>query len=183
MNLYKNLNLRADQEKGIVHSIVEIPMGSMVKYEFNKELNVVEVDRFLTAPMPMPYNYGSMPQTYNADDKDPLDIIVLSQYAIQWGAICKAKVLWVLHMMDQWELDDKIIAVAHKDPLYHHMNDINDLFQHTLQQIEFFLWNYKKIEKKEIELKWFEWRDVALKLIAQCHADYETKKAEGSWAY
>jgi inorganic pyrophosphatase len=68
MNLYKDLTTWADKEKKLVNAIVEIPMGSMVKYEFNKKLNVVEVDRFFTAPMPLPYNYGLLPQTLNKDD-------------------------------------------------------------------------------------------------------------------
>jgi inorganic pyrophosphatase len=57
MNLYKDLQTWADKENKLVNAIVEIPMGSMVKYEFNKKLNVIEVDRFLKTPMPIPYNY------------------------------------------------------------------------------------------------------------------------------
>jgi inorganic pyrophosphatase len=54
----------------------------MVKYEFNKDLNAVEVDRFFSAPMGMPHNYGFLPQSHNAEDGDPLDIVVVSQYSI-----------------------------------------------------------------------------------------------------
>jgi inorganic pyrophosphatase len=72
----------------------------MVKYEFNKKLNVVEVDRFFTTPMPLPYNYGLLPQTFNKDDGDPLDIILISHYSLHPGVITKAKVIGVLHMID-----------------------------------------------------------------------------------
>ena len=100
MNLYQDLPLWADREKGIVNVIIEIPQGSMVKYEFNKKFNTIEVDRFFTAPMPMPYNYGLLPQSFNEEDGDPLDIIVPSIYAIQAGSILQAKVIGVLHMID-----------------------------------------------------------------------------------
>ena len=143
MNLYKDLTTWADKEKKLVNAIVEIPMGSMVKYEFNKKLNVVEVDRFFTAPMPLPYNYGLLPQTLNKDDWDPLDIILISHYPLHPGVITKAKVIWVLHMIDSWEMDDKIIAIPHKEPFLSHIDNVDNLPVHLKNQIEFFLANYK----------------------------------------
>jgi inorganic pyrophosphatase len=62
-----------------------------------------------------PANYGFIPQTY-CDDNDPLDILVLCGIEIEPLALVEAKVVGVLTMIDQGEGDDKIIAVANKDP-------------------------------------------------------------------
>jgi inorganic pyrophosphatase len=175
MNLYKDLPIWADEAAGILNCIIEIPMGSMVKYEYNKELNVVELDRFLTAPMAMPYNYGLLPQTYNLEDKDPLDVIVLSHYSLAPGSIAKAKVVGVLHMVDGGESDDKIIAVAYKDPYLRSHEDIKDVHQHTLNQIDHFLKHYKKLENKHVDVSGFGDKAKAISIVKDNHQNYLNK--------
>lgn len=175
MQLYHDLELWADEGKDLIHGIIEIPMGSMVKYEFNKELNTVEVDRFFSAPMGMPVNYGFLSQSHNADDGDPLDIIVLSSYAIQAGAVVKAKVIGVMDMLDTGELDYKIIAVAHKDPTYGHVDHIDKLNEHYKKQIQYFFEHYKKLEGKEVKISGFFGREKALEIIAESVKEYKIK--------
>ncbi len=175
MNLYTDLQTWADKDNNLVNAIVEIPMGSMVKYEFNKKLNVVEVDRFFTTPMPLPYNYWLLPQTFNKDDWDPLDIILISHYPLHPGIITKAKVIGVLHMIDSWEMDDKIIAIPHKEPFLSHIDNVDNLPDHLKRQIEFFLSNYKKLEGKETKVTGWEWIDKAITLIDQCIEDFKNK--------
>ena len=42
--------------------IIEIPMNdNPVKYEFDKEIGAIMVDRFMQAPMFYPCNYGFIP--------------------------------------------------------------------------------------------------------------------------
>jgi len=61
-----------------------------------------------------PYNYGFIPRTY-CDDKDSLDILVLSQINVVLMCIEPAIVIGVMHMLDQGEAGDKIIEVAEND--------------------------------------------------------------------
>ena len=67
--------------------------------------------------MHYPANYGFIPQTY-CDDNDPLDILVLGQEPVLPLAIMRAKPIGVMKMVDQGEMDDKIIAVHLDDPEY-----------------------------------------------------------------
>ena len=175
MNLYKDIPTWVDENENIVNAIVEIWKDSMVKYEFNKELNIVEVDRFFTTPMPIPYNYGLLPQTFNKEDGDPLDIILLSCYSIMPWTLVKAKVIWILHMIDSWESDDKIIAVPLKEPFLGKFDNVDQLKPITRQQIEFFLSHYKKIDGKVTEVTGWEWPEIAKKVINQCIQDYKNK--------
>lgn len=173
MNLHKELPLWADEAKWIVNTIIEINSWSMVKYEWNKEFNVVEVDRFFTAPMPLPYNYWTLPQTHNVWDWDPLDMILISNYSIMPWSISAVKVIWVLHMIDGWESDDKIIWIPNKEPNFWHINDIDEMPTHLKNQIEYFLSNYKKLEKKEVQVTGWSNREKALEIVKQCEKDYQ----------
>ena len=59
-------------------ALVEIPMGSSIKYELDKKTGLLRVDRVLYSAVYYPANYGFIPQTY-AEDDDPLDVLVLCQ--------------------------------------------------------------------------------------------------------
>ena len=59
-------------------AVIEIPMGSSVKYELDKETGLLKLDRILYSAVYYPANYGFIPQTY-AEDDDPLDVLVLCQ--------------------------------------------------------------------------------------------------------
>ena len=54
-------------------AVVEIPMGSSVKYELDKKTGLLRLDRVLYSAVYYPANYGFIPQTY-AEDDDPLDV-------------------------------------------------------------------------------------------------------------
>src|SRR3979411_200607 len=99
----------------IVNAIVEIPQGSRCKYEIDKASGILRLDRVIYSSFYYPSNYGFIPQTYG-DDKDPLDILVLSSISIQPMCLVTAKVIGVMQMIDGGDGDDKIIAVAANDP-------------------------------------------------------------------
>ena len=100
----------------VVTSVIEIPNGSSSKYELHKESGMLMLDRVMSSAVRYPANYGFIPKTY-CDDKDPLDILVLSEVDIQPLCIVEAKVIGVMTMIDGGELDDKIIAVAAGDKI------------------------------------------------------------------
>lgn len=59
-----------------VNAIIEIPKGSKLKYELDKDSGLIKLDRVLYSSVHYPINYGFIPQTLG-DDNDPLDILVL----------------------------------------------------------------------------------------------------------
>ncbi|HXF46855.1 MAG TPA: inorganic diphosphatase, partial [Burkholderiaceae bacterium] len=83
-----------------VNVIIEIPMNAdPVKYEVDKETGAVFVDRFMSAAMHYPCNYGYIPRTL-ARDGDPLDVLVISPFALITGVVVRCRPVGVLRMRD-----------------------------------------------------------------------------------
>lgn len=158
----------------VVNAIIEIPAESKAKYELDKESGLLKLDRVLYSAVHYPANYGFIPQSY-CDDNDPLDILVFCTVAVQPLCMMEAKVLGVMHMLDQGEGDDKIIAVANGDPALNHFNDISQLPEHLLQQIHRFFEDYKKLEKKEVKVGEFENNEKAYKVVEDSIKMYKDK--------
>jgi inorganic pyrophosphatase len=96
-------------------AVIEIPLGSNVKYELDKPSGLLKVDRIIHFAVFCPANYGLIPQTY-AEDNGPLDVLVLCQEPVQPLAPIKARAIGLMSMIDSGASDDKIIAVATGDP-------------------------------------------------------------------
>jgi inorganic pyrophosphatase len=154
-----------------VNCVIEITKGSKGKYELDKESGMLMLDRVLYTPMTYPANYGFIPRTY-CDDKDPLDALVLCQVDILPMALLEITPIGVMHMIDQGEGDDKIIAVASNDPSLKHIKDISDLPETTLNEIKLFFEDYKKLEKKEVQVSGFKGRETALEVIKESQELY-----------
>ena len=163
----------------IVNGIIEIPKGSRAKYELDKESGMLKLDRVLYSSVYYPANYGFIPRTY-CDDKDPLDILVLSQIDLVPFCLVPAKVIGVMRMLDTGEADDKIIAVAHKDMSVNHINDIEELPAHFIKELKNFFEDYKKLENKTVVVEEFQNRELALEIVRQSIVDYNQLFNSGS---
>lgn len=157
----------------IVNGIIEIPKNTRAKYELDKESGLLLMDRVLYSSMYYPANYGFIPKTY-CDDNDPLDILVLSQINIVPMCIVSAKVIGVMRMIDNGELDDKIIAVAEHDMSVSHINDISELPKHFIKELKNFFEDYKKLESKTVVIEEFQDATIAKEIIKQSMIDYDT---------
>ena len=156
----------------VVNGIVEIPQNTRAKYELDKESGLLKMDRVIYSSMYYPANYGFIPQTY-CDDKDPLDILVLSQITIVPMCMVSARVIGVMRMLDGGELDDKIIAVAENDMSVNHITDIHELPNHFLKELRNFFEDYKKLENKTVEVEEFQDAATARKIVEQSLVDYK----------
>ncbi len=156
----------------IVNGIIEIPKNTRAKYELDKSSGLLVLDRVLYSSMYYPANYGFIPQTY-CDDKDPLDILVLSQITIVPMCIVSAKVIGVMRMLDNGELDDKIIAVAANDMSVNHLNDISELPPHFFKELKNFFEDYKKLENKTVKIEEFQNAEIAYNIVQQSMIDYQ----------
>ncbi|BAT18926.1 inorganic diphosphatase [Asaia bogorensis] len=130
-----------------INVVIEIPQGSSVKYEVDKESGAVFVDRFLFTPMYYPAAYGFIPNTLAADG-DPADALVLAPGPIVPGAVIRARPIGMLKMEDESGQDEKIICVPH-DKIHTQYTDvktIDDLPEITLKAIGHFFERYKDLE-------------------------------------
>lgn len=130
-----------------INVVIEIPQGSSIKYELDKDSGAMFVDRFLFTPMFYPLNYGFVPNTLS-DDGDPTDVLVLARQPVVPGSVIRARPVGVLLMEDDGGVDSKIVAVPHEkiDNGYLDIRDVNDLQQSLRNQIQHFFEHYKDLE-------------------------------------
>ncbi|MEM9390870.1 MAG: inorganic diphosphatase [Bacteroidota bacterium] len=157
----------------IVNGIIEIPQNTRAKYELDKDSGLLMMDRVLYSSMYYPANYGFIPQTY-CDDKDPLDIVILSQITIVPLCIVSAKVIGVMRMLDAGEMDDKIIAVAENDMSVNHIDDVSQLPPHFMRELKNFFEDYKKLENKTVQVEEFQDANIAKQIVNKAIEDYKT---------
>ena len=108
------------------------------KYELDKETGLLMMDRVLYTSTHYPANYGFIPRTYG-DDNDPQDVLVLCQESIV-RCVDSGEMYSIgcVLMIDNWENDEKIIAVPEKDPSMEDYRDISDIPKHTFDEISHF---------------------------------------------
>lgn len=168
---------QAENAPNDVHMAVEIPAGSITKYEINDE-GLVFVDRFQSMPVAYPANYGSLPRTLGGDN-DPLDALVLTREALHPGVLIKFRPVAVLRMIDGGEADEKIIGVPSSDvdPTYDKIRDVDDLPLIERQRIEAFFSVYKQLPegRKKVELNGYGNAAEARQLIEEALERFEKK--------
>ena len=156
-------------------ALIEIPLGSNVKYELDKPTGLLRVDRIIHSAVFYPANYGFIPQTY-AEDNDPLDVLVLCQEPVQPLALIKARAIGVMTMIDSGAVDDKIIAVATNDPEFSNYIEARDLPSHRLLVLKRFFQDYKQLEGKQVQVEDIRPAYAAMAAIEKALARYQQLK-------
>ncbi len=151
--------------------IVEIQKGSRNKYEFDKKHNRIVFDRMLFSSVHYPSDYGYIPDTL-AQDGDPLDAMVLLWEPTFPGCVIEARPLGLFKMKDEKGIDDKILCVPVKDPLWNHIHELSQVPPHLLKEIEHFFKIYKDLEMKKTQVYGWKNKNAALKIIEQSREAY-----------
>lgn len=159
--------------------VIEISMHSEpIKYEVDKDSGAIFVDRFMSTSMHYPCNYGYIPHTI-AGDGDPVDVLVLSQFALPPGVVVRCRPIGMLKMTDEAGDDAKLLAVPvdKLTPMYRDVTDPRDLPQLVLDQISHFFAHYKDLEPgKFVKINGWVGVDDAKKEIMAGVAAYNTAK-------
>lgn len=148
MNFLNQINPQRITENDFL-VLIEISKGSNKKYELDKETGFLKLDRILNTSFVYPANYGFIPLTH-CDDNDPLDVFVLSKEVLEPMVIVQCRPIGVINMIDNGELDEKIIAVPIKDSFMQEYQDIKNIPNAVLQEIKHFLHHYKDLEQKKL---------------------------------
>jgi inorganic pyrophosphatase len=168
-----------DPGDGVPHEfrcVIEIPLGSNVKYELDKETGLMRMDRVLYSAMFYPANYGFIPQSL-AEDGDPLDVLVLCQEPVAPLTIMRARAIGLMAMIDAGIKDDKIIAVAVDDPEFSDYRDAHELPQHRMLMLRRFFQDYKELEGKVVEVDHMQPAAKAYPIIENSLERYRAKRA------
>lgn len=159
-----------------IYVAIEIPANSSpIKYEIDKDMGAVLVDRFMATPMFYPANYGFIPHTL-ADDGDPLDVLVITPYPVLPGSVIRCRPVGMLNMEDEAGGDEKLVAVPHEKltTAYNDVQDVNDLPPLLKDQIQHFFENYKDLEAgKWVKILGWEDADAARESIKKAAAAYK----------
>ena len=160
------------------NAIIEIPFGSSVKYELDKQSGLIKLDRVLYSAVYYPANYGFIPQTL-AEDDDPLDVLVLCQETVTPLTIIHARTIGLMTMIDAGKKDHKIIAVATEDPEFNSYRDAAEMPAHRLTMLRRFFQDYKQLEGKVVEVDEIESPKNAYPIIEDALARYSRQRRKG----
>ena len=162
-------NISASAKDGLYNAIIEIPIGSNAKYEYRPELDIIEVDRFNYTAFTFPFNYGFIPGTMS-EDKDPIDVVVISSQPILQGCLVQVRLLGTLLTEDEEGIDPKIIALpkGKVDPFYKDIETLEQLPGIVKDRIKHFYENYKSIEPgKWVKVNGWQGKNEAEKIVKE----------------
>jgi inorganic pyrophosphatase len=178
MNLYNDVDRLASLPEEF-NVVVDIPMYSTSKFEYDEKKGYFKLDRTLYSPLIYPFEYGFIPQTHGQDG-DAIDVIILASRPTFPGCVVKCRPLGVLKMSDEAGIDNKIIAVpvTKLDPRMSHLTSIKDVNEHIKKEIELFMADYKKLEPgkyEHVKVEGFEGLTEAKKIIKEAAKSYDKK--------
>lgn len=173
MNIWHDIREGRIQKDDFI-AVIEITKGGKNKYELDKETGMLRLDRVLYTATHYPANYGFIPRTY-AGDNDPLDVLVLCQENISSLALVECYPIGVIKMIDENAEDEKIIAIAKKDPFLNCYKDITELPNQISAEIMHFFEVYKQLEGKQTMIEKILGRSEAEDLIQRTIDNYKLK--------
>ena len=177
--------------------VTEIPKYGTAKMEVDTkgENNPIVQDmkkgklRFYHGPIF--WNYGCLPQTWENPneehpvlkcfgDDDPIDVVEIGSSALVPGSVTPVKPLGVLAMIDDGELDWKVVAISTAAPLAKELNDVADVEAKCPGVVsgirEWFRW-YKTPDDKPINAFGFDEECLpkakAVEVIEETHASWK----------
>ena len=175
-DLWQELETGPDPPERI-YAVVECLKGDRNKYEYDKNVPGIVLDRVLHSNVHYPADYGFIPQSFY-DDGDPFDVLVLVEDSTFPGCVIEVRPVALMHMDDDGEQDDKVVAVPTEDPRYDHIQDLEDVPEQLRAEIDEFFATYKNLEPgKEVTTEGWADRETALEAIEHAQSLYASEIA------
>ena len=157
--------------------LVEIPKGSRNKYEYDHDMDVIKLDRFLFSSMVYPTDYGFIPDTLGQDE-DPLDAMVLVSEPTFPGCVIDVKAIALFRMEDDKGIDDKVLCVPLTDPAWNTLETLDDVPDALRDEIAHFFSVYKDLEQKKVTVDGWYSREDALEEIEAARERCKASKSK-----
>lgn len=163
-----------DVDGGLVNTVVEIPEGSRLKVEWDRQRAAFMLDRVEPKIFAKPCNYGFIPQTLD-EDGDELDTLIICPEPLTTGVWLKARIIGVLRFEDDGEVDDKVVVVPADNRDDDRINSLDDIPQ-LVKQLEHHFTHYKDLKKpgSTIVKGWGD-ADEAKAIVKQCIDRYNNQ--------
>ena len=163
-----------DVDAGLVNTVVEIPEGSRLKVEWDRQRAAFILDRVEPKIFAKPCNYGFIPQTLD-EDGDELDTLIICPEPLTTGVWLEARIIGVLRFEDDGEVDDKVVVVPADNRDDDRINSLDDIPQ-LVKQLEHHFTHYKDLKKpgSTIVKGWGD-ADEAKAIVKQCIDRYNNQ--------
>jgi len=156
--------------------VVEIPKGSRNKYEYDPRLGAIKLDRFVSASVVYPTDYGFVPETL-ALDGDPLDVLVCVSEPTFPGCIVPSKPVGLFKMSDEKGPDPHVVCVPCSDPGWNWLQNVDDLPNLLRNEISHFFSVYKDLDEgRHSEVEGWDDVDAALQVIEESRERYRSSR-------
>ena len=157
--------------------VVEIPKGSRNKYEYDPDLGAIKLDRFVSASVVYPTDYGYIPDTL-ALDGDPIDVLVCVSEPTFPGCRVVARAVGLFKMSDEKGPDDHVVCVPLADPGWNRVTCVDELPEQLKAEIGHFFSVYKDLdEDRHSEVGGWADVDEALSAIKDARRRHEEQRS------
>ena len=148
---------------------VEIPKGQRNKYELDHATGRIRLDRMLFTSTRYPADYGYIEGTLGGDS-DPLDALVFVGEPTFPGCRIRARPVGLFRMRDEKGPDEKVLCVPLRDPLWSHVQELDQLPAALRAEVEHFFKVYGDLEEKKVGTEGFGDREEALRIIEEARS-------------
>ncbi len=155
-------------DKQLLQVVIETPKGSRNKYAFDPEQKIFELKKVLPAGMAFPYDFGFIPST-EADDGDPIDVLVLMDEPAFVGCLLKGRIIGVIEGEEiedgKKTRNDRIVAIEQANHSFEDIKQIDDLGRHFVDELKEFFVNYHNLDEEDYRVLGVKGPAEARKLI------------------
>jgi inorganic pyrophosphatase len=153
--------------------VIEIPKGSRNKYEYDEKLGAIKLDRFISASVVYPTDYGFVPNTLSPDG-DALDVLVCVSEPTFPGCVVPSRLIALFKMADEKGDDDHVVCVPRHDPGWNMLENLEDIPPLLRAEITHFFSVYKDLDPgRYSEVRGWSDRDAAVKSLAAARERFE----------
>lgn len=157
-----------DSAKKMLRVVIETPKGSRNKFAFNADHRIFELKKVLPAGMAFPYDFGFVPST-EADDGDPIDVLVLMDEAAFPGCVLKCRPIGVIQgeqvKKKKKVRNDRIIAIEKDAHSWADIKTVEDLGKQFARELEAFFVDYHRLSGDQYRVLNMKGPAQAMKLV------------------